>query len=119
MDRVTPKQKAVYDFIESSIARMGYSPSYEEIAAGVGLSSVATVHKHIQAMRRRGFLTLARNSTRSIQLKGMASANRCERCVDLVRPAATLMDEIESGDLTISQARVLARKFAEAQRLHA
>jgi repressor LexA len=44
---VTRRQKEVLDFLESFVARNGYSPSFEEIARGMGLKSLATVHKHM------------------------------------------------------------------------
>jgi repressor LexA len=44
---LTPKQKTVLDFVVSFIERSGYCPSFEEIARGVGLGSLATVHKHV------------------------------------------------------------------------
>jgi repressor LexA len=39
---VTRRQKEVIDFLESFVARNGYSPSFEEIARGMGLKSLAT-----------------------------------------------------------------------------
>ena len=42
---VTRRQKEVLDFLESFVMRNGYSPSFEEIARGMGLKSLATVHK--------------------------------------------------------------------------
>ena len=44
---LTRRQKQVYDFISEFVDKNGYSPSFDEIAEGLGLSSLATVHKHI------------------------------------------------------------------------
>ncbi|HET9365931.1 MAG TPA: repressor LexA, partial [Candidatus Angelobacter sp.] len=44
---ITKRQRQVYDFIHDFIQRNGYSPSFEEIGDGLGLSSLATVHKHV------------------------------------------------------------------------
>jgi repressor LexA len=49
---LTPKQKTVLDFVVSFIERSGYCPSFEEIARGVGLGSLATVHKHVTALQQ-------------------------------------------------------------------
>ena len=38
---VTRRQKEILDFLESFVARNGYSPSFEEIARGMGLKSLA------------------------------------------------------------------------------
>ena len=42
---ITRRQHQVYDFISRFVAEHGYSPSFEEIASGMELSSLATVHK--------------------------------------------------------------------------
>ena len=49
---LTRRQKQVYDFISGFVDTHGYSPSFEEIAEGLGLSSLATVHKHITNLER-------------------------------------------------------------------
>jgi repressor LexA len=45
---LTRRQREIYDFIRGFVEEKGYSPSLEEIGAAFGLSSVATVHKHVQ-----------------------------------------------------------------------
>ena len=52
---VTRRQKEIIDFLESFISRNGYSPSFEEIARGMRLKSLATVHKHITNLEKKGF----------------------------------------------------------------
>src|SRR5271156_5664522 len=42
---VTRRQREVLDFISNFVQRNGYSPSFEEIARGLSLKSLATVHK--------------------------------------------------------------------------
>ena len=49
---VTRRQKEILDFLESFVTRNGYSPSFEEIARGMGLKSLATVHKHITNLEK-------------------------------------------------------------------
>ncbi len=65
---ITRRQKEVIDFLSSFTARNGYSPSYEEIAAGLGLSSLATVHKHVTNLQTKGLLQRAHNRSRSIDV---------------------------------------------------
>ena len=47
---LTRKQKRVLDFLIGFINRHRYSPSFEEIADGLRLNSIATVHKHLQTL---------------------------------------------------------------------
>ncbi|MEI9969618.1 MAG: hypothetical protein WDM87_13695 [Terracidiphilus sp.] len=50
---VTRRQKEVLDFLEAFVSRNGYSPSFEEIARGMSLKSLATVHKHITNLEKK------------------------------------------------------------------
>jgi repressor LexA len=65
---ITRRQKEVIDFLSSFTTRNGYSPSYEEIAAGLGLNSLATVHKHVTNLQTKGLLQRAHNRSRSIDV---------------------------------------------------
>src|ERR1035438_7206118 len=65
---LTPKQKTVLDFVVSFLERSGYCPSFEEIARGVGLGSLATVHKHITALQQKGYLKRRYNESRSLEV---------------------------------------------------
>lgn len=64
---LTRRQREVYDFIREFLAERGYSPSLEEIKARFGLSSVATVHKHIQRLVEKGYLRKVWNRSRSVE----------------------------------------------------
>jgi repressor LexA len=65
---ITRRQRQVYDFIADFVERNGYSPSFEEIGQGLGLSSLATVHKHISNLEKKGLLNRDYNRSRSIDL---------------------------------------------------
>jgi repressor LexA len=65
---ITRRQREVYDFLQNFIEEHGYSPSFEEIGAGLGLSSLATVHKHISNLQEKGLLKRDYNRSRSIDV---------------------------------------------------
>ena len=65
---LTKRQKQVLDFIAGFAEDNGYCPSYEEIARGLDLASLATVHKHISNLEKKGLLTRDYNRSRSIDL---------------------------------------------------
>ncbi len=65
---LTKRQKEIFDFIRDCIVRDGYAPSLEEIGGEFGLSSVATVHKHVSNLVEKGLLRKAWNRSRSIEL---------------------------------------------------
>ena len=64
---LTRRQREIYDFIRQFVAEQGYSPSLEEIGEAFELSSVATVHKHVQHLVEKGFLRKAWNRSRSVE----------------------------------------------------
>src|SRR5258708_7861429 len=65
---LTKRQKEVLDFIVDFVTENGYSPSYEELAQGLDLASLATVHKHIEALQSRHYLTRGFNQSRSLEV---------------------------------------------------
>ena len=65
---LTRRQKEVLDFIVDFVEENGYSPSYEEMAHGLDLASVATVHKHIEALEKRAYLKRSFNQSRSLDV---------------------------------------------------
>jgi len=65
---ITKRQRQVYNFISDFVQKNGYSPSFEEIGEGMGLNSLATVHKHISNLETKGLLTRDYNRSRSIDL---------------------------------------------------
>ena len=65
---LTKRQKQVLDFIAGFVDDNGYCPSYEEIAHGLELASLATVHKHISVLESKGYLKRGFNQSRSLEL---------------------------------------------------
>src|SRR5262249_27588261 len=65
---LTKRQREVYDFISGFVQKKGYSPSFEEIGDGMGLSSLATVHKHLTNLEKKGLLKRDYNRSRSIDV---------------------------------------------------
>src|ERR1700730_6010165 len=65
---LTKRQKQVLDFIANFVDENGYCPSYEEIARGLELASLATVHKHISVLETKSYLKRGFNQSRSLEL---------------------------------------------------
>jgi repressor LexA len=65
---LTKRQKEVLDYLVAFENRNGYAPSFEEIAKGVKLTSLATVHKHISTLEKKGFIRRGYNQSRSIEI---------------------------------------------------
>jgi repressor LexA len=65
---LTKRQKEFLDFLAGFLEKQGYSPSYEEIAEGLGLASLATVHKHIMSLETKQYLKRGFNQSRSLEI---------------------------------------------------
>jgi repressor LexA len=65
---LTKRQKQVLDFIANFMDQNGYCPSFEEIARGLELASLATVHKHISVLEAKNYLKRGFNQSRSLEL---------------------------------------------------
>ena len=67
---LTPRQKTLLDFIVSYQKEKGYTPTYGEMSVGIGNSpkSVFSVHRMVQQLKDRGYVTSTHGSERSIQV---------------------------------------------------
>jgi repressor LexA len=108
---VTRRQKEVLDFISTFVQRNGYSPSFEEIARGLNLKSLATVHKHITNLQKKGMLQRAHNRSRSIDVLPPRSKTRqSERLPLMGRIAAGLPVEASETSESISLGDIIGSR---------
>ena len=94
---LTRRQREVMDYIADFLREHGYSPSFQEIARGMGLSSLATVHKHVLTLERKGFLRRGYNQSRSIEPgpRYLQEARRARQ--DRARAELPLLGRIAAG----------------------
>jgi len=85
----------VYDYIADFVQTRGYSPSFEEIGDGMGLNSLATVHKHISNLEKKGLLKRDYNRSRSIDLLPIKGKMKQAMSVDPLR--LPLLGRIAAG----------------------
>ena len=77
---LTKRQREILDYLQDFIQQHGYAPSLEEIGRRFGLSSLATVHKHLTNLQEKGFIKRAWNRSRSVE---MIPTNTNGRSVEL------------------------------------
>ena len=65
---LTPRQREILQFIKNYYQEHHCSPTYAEIAAAVGLSSMATIFTHIKALERKGYLRRQKGTARGIEI---------------------------------------------------
>ena len=65
---LTKRQKEILDFVREQVELNGYAPTLQEIGLRFGLSSPATVYKHVEQLVHKGYLRKAPHQGRGIQL---------------------------------------------------
>lgn len=62
------RQKEILRFISEYVDKYGYSPTLGEIADSIGVSSLATVHEHVEALAKKGVIRKFEGSVRGIEI---------------------------------------------------
>lgn len=62
------RQRQIVEFISQYIQKNGYSPTLQDIADAIGVSSLATVHEHLQALEKKGIIKKFEGAVRGIEL---------------------------------------------------
>lgn len=62
------RQRQIVDFIAQYIQKNGYSPTLQDIATSIGVSSLATVHEHLEALVKKGIIKKYEGAVRGIEL---------------------------------------------------
>ncbi len=109
MATLTKRQKQLVDYLQNYISEHGYAPTLSEIGQYFGLSSLATVHKHLHNLEQKGFITRVHNHSRALEIAGEhkrpASGLRLVGTV----AAGTPIEAIEGSD-TISVPEEFVRR---------
>lgn len=62
------RQRQILDFISQYIQKFGTSPTLQEIADSLGVSSLATVHEHLQTLVKKGVIRRFEGAVRGIEV---------------------------------------------------
>ena len=73
---LTKRQREILNYLHDFIEQHGYAPSLEEVGRRFGLSSLATVHKHLTNLQEKGFIRRAWNRSRSVELVPKPAGSR-------------------------------------------
>lgn len=109
MKGLSPKQKQVLSILENAV-RAGEHLTVREIGDRIGVSSTCTVHQHLKALERKGYLKPTNHRHRSIELTspprpfisvpfcGQASAGGCSAMQAISTEAMLLPTELIGQD---------------------
>ena len=107
---LTKRQREILDYLNDFISQHGYAPSLEEIGRRFGLSSLATVHKHLTNLQEKGFIKRAWNRSRSVEMIPTRTGGRAVELPLLGYVAAGLPIEAVATNETIAVPEDLAGK---------
>lgn len=62
------RQRQILGFLKQYIDKYGFSPTLGEIAESIGVSSLATVHEHLQALAKKGVIKRFEGAVRGIEV---------------------------------------------------
>lgn len=68
MATLTKRQKQLIDYLNDYIGEHGFAPTLAEIGEYFGLSSLATVHKHLHNLEEKGFIKRVHNHSRALEV---------------------------------------------------
>jgi repressor LexA len=65
---VYQKERKLLDILRQFIRRFGYAPTLQEMTDAMGQRAVATVHEHLRALEKKGFIKINAGERRGISL---------------------------------------------------
>jgi repressor LexA len=108
---LTRRQKEILDFLGRHIEKKGYAPTIEEIGEQFGLSSLATVHKHLSNLQQKGLIKRAWNRSRALELVPTEVTVRAVELPLLGRVAAgTPIEAVQSTETIFVPEDMVGRK---------
>lgn len=89
VDGLTERQRQTLTFVSETVAERGYPPSVRETCEALGLTSPSTVHSHLQALQRKGYIKIDPTKPRAIEVlfdaeTGLPHERRPARSVPLL-----------------------------------
>ncbi len=110
----TLQQSKTFDFIKKFINKNNYSPSLNEIALGIGITSRGVAHRYVNALIEKGYLYKQPNSQRSLEIVDPEEINQSFSIPFLGKIAAGLPLEAIADDSELDLGQFFAGpdKFA-------
>jgi len=96
--QLTDRQRAVLDFISTSITDRGYPPTLREIGNHLGIRSTNGVNDHLRALERKGYLTREDMKSRTLRLTRTV-ANRQSESSDEEMVEIPIVGRVAAGNL--------------------
>jgi repressor LexA len=104
---LSPRQAAVLQIIETYIEQHDYPPTIQELCELGQVSSTSTMHQHVKALERKGYLSPQNGRKRSLALVGSEP-----RGIPLIGQVAagTAIEAIENVERYVDVPAIMFRK---------
>lgn len=66
--KISKRQQEILDYLKYSILNRGFPPSVREICDAVNLKSTSSVHSHLEALEKNGYIRRDSTKTRAIEI---------------------------------------------------
>ena len=66
--KITDKQREILEYIKAEILNRGYPPAVREICEAVKLKSTSSVHAHLEALEKNGYIRRDPTKPRAIEI---------------------------------------------------
>jgi repressor LexA len=107
---LTKRQKHLLDYLQDYIDKHGYAPTLDEIGRHFRLASLATVHKHLQNLERKGRIRRVAHHSRALEVVAAPEQARAARVPLLGRVAAgTPIEAVEDSETVALPEELLGR----------
>lgn len=101
MERLTPRQREIYDYLVVHLEDHGYPPTLREICAEFGMRSTRAASDHLHALERKGYILRARDRSRGIELIGARPTPQGQ--------SVPLVGRIAAGEPVLAQENITDR----------
>ena len=92
---INKKQREILSYLKKEILEKGYPPSVREICTAVGLKSTSSVHAHLEALEKHGYIKKDATKPRAIEiLDDIFQEQRLERISGAEEPISDTQDNL-------------------------
>lgn len=92
---INHKQQEILSYLKNEILEKGYPPSVREICTAVGLKSTSSVHAHLEALEKNGYIKKDATKPRAIEILDDAfQEERLDRIAGFEEGAASNTDNL-------------------------
>lgn len=109
MIKLTARQQQILDLIRSAIENTGFPPTRAEIAAELGFKSINAAEEHLQALARKGAITIAPGTSRGIRLRDAGAPSGAQMTLPhaaLLQLSLPLVGRVAAGSPILAQEHI-------------